>query len=181
MNETLKEMKAKIAWQYKDCAFINAYTEFLAEELEELKQVARSVDDATSLSQARGVQQDKNGEILNRQRPVVNNKPVSDDMYKKMLYAKAGQNISKALAYDIKRVFMLLTDAREVFLDDYWRQVIVLSYRGNPLPPEQKPVILNAINSTTRLGIETIKILRLNDDALMFGGTFGGTFSEREI
>lgn len=176
----LKKMKENIAWQYQNCDLVNAYIEALAEQFEELFAAAAEMDDLTSLSRSRGRQQDLNGEILNTPRPVINNTPVSDDTYQKLLYAKAGQNVSKALADDIRRVFTFMTNARKVFISSY-KDKLIIAYEGPLIPQDQKQAVKNAIDQTSRCGVRLLEITRINHETFTFGGPFGGSFSEREI
>ena len=175
-----KKMKENIAWQYQNCDFVNAYVEAVAAEFEELFAVAAKLDEQTSLDKSRGRQQDLNGEILNTPRPVINNTTVSDDIYRKLLYAKAGQNVSKALVNDIGRVFSFMADADQVFIDSYKDRVII-SYVGPPIPKDQKQAVTDAIRQTTRCGVKVLEITRINNETLTFGGPLGGNFAEREI
>lgn len=175
-----KKMKKNIAWQYQNCDFVNAYIEAVSAEFEELFAVAATIDEQTSLASSRGMQQDLNGEILNTPRPVIKNTPVSDDIYKKLLYAKAGQNVSKALADDIRRVFYFMTDADRIFIDSY-RDRIIISYEGPRIPEDQKQAVISAINQTSRCGVKILEITRISNETMTFDGPFGGTFAEREI
>jgi hypothetical protein len=171
----------KIISQYKKCRFTRGVSSALLQETEELYQATVSMEDKCSVVGSQGRQLDLNGEILVRPRPVIGSAPADDPAYRKLLYAKASENVSQALADDILRAFSYLVGSDAVEISDYRSDAIVLSYQGKQLHPDHKQIIINSLNQCTRPGVRILEITRTLPDTFRFGGKFGGTFSEREI
>lgn len=171
----------KIISEYKNCNFVQGFSRALLTEIEELTRASRSVAEKTTLKNSEGIQLDKNGEILVRSRPVLDGTPADDQTYKKILYAKASENISKAMADDILNMFKNLTECDKAEISDYRSDAIVLSYEGERIHPDHKKLVLDALNNCTRAGVRIIAIIRTSEDSFSFGKSFGKSFAEREI
>lgn len=171
LTNHVADARLKMWQQYKEIAsqegIIDAFVGFQTQDQEDL---FWALIEETYIATAVGAQLDRIGEIVIQDR-----NGLSDEIYRVLIYAKIGANVSKGDPESIINVARLLTQSTLVHFQEYWPAGWGMAVNGPPMSQDIINKVYSRLDKVDPGGVRFEALVCFaEDDAFSFAGTTEG-------